>query len=78
MLRYLSNCFGTRLVVPEYFIDKLEQNHVIQKCDFYFPIGKIIFGRNLQQTASLHYLKFYTIKNVQMNLSVILFLQSIL
>ena len=35
MMRYLSNFFGTRLVVPEYYIDKLEQN------------GKIHFERNV-------------------------------
>ena len=36
ILRYLSNCFGTRLVVPEYCIDKLVQNHVPPKCDFFY------------------------------------------
>ena len=35
VLRYLSNCFGTRLIVPKYCIDKLGQNHVIPQCDFF-------------------------------------------
>ena len=38
VLRYLSNFFGARLVVPKYFIDELGQNRVIPQCDFYlFP-----------------------------------------
>ena len=40
VLRYLSNFFGTRLVVPVYCIDKLGQNHVIPQCDFLFLIVK--------------------------------------
>ena len=35
VLRYLSNFFGNRLVVPEYCIDELEQNQVPPKCDFF-------------------------------------------
>ena len=31
VLRYLSNFFGNRWVVPEYFIDELGQNHVLSK-----------------------------------------------
>ena len=31
ILRYLSNFFGSRLVVPEYCIDELGQNHVPPK-----------------------------------------------
>ena len=34
ILRYLSNFFGSWLVVPEYCIDKLGQNYVIPQCDF--------------------------------------------
>ena len=29
ILRYLSNCFGSRLIVSEHCIDKLGQNYVI-------------------------------------------------
>ena len=37
VLKYLSNVFGSRLVVPEYCIDELGQNHVHPQCDlFYF------------------------------------------
>ena len=38
VLRYLSNFFGSRLVVPEYCIDELGQNHVPLKCDFLYLI----------------------------------------
>ena len=40
ILRYLSNFFGSRLVVPEYCIDKLGQNYVIPKCDFFISDHK--------------------------------------
>ena len=40
ILRYLSNCFGSRLVVPEYCIDKLGQNYVIPQCDFFISDHK--------------------------------------
>ena len=43
MLRYLSNFFGTRLVVPEYCIDKLEHIHIILHCDFLFLMVKEYF-----------------------------------
>ena len=33
LFKYLSNFFGTRLVVPEYCIAKLGQNRVIPQCD---------------------------------------------
>ena len=36
LLRYLSNFFGSRLVVPEYCIDELGQNRVIPECDFFY------------------------------------------
>ena len=42
ILRYLSNFFGSRLVVPEYCIDKLGQNYVIPKCDFFISDHKKI------------------------------------
>ena len=53
ILRYLSIFFGSRLVVPEYCIDKLGQNYVIPQCDFFIsdhkkthfwtkPISKIL------------------------------------
>ena len=35
VLRYLSNFFGSRLVVPEYCTDELGQNHVPPQCDFF-------------------------------------------
>ena len=35
ILRYLLIIFGSRLVVPEYCIDKLGQNYVIPQCDFF-------------------------------------------
>ena len=41
VLRYLSNFFSTRLVIPEYFIDKLGQNNVILQCDSFILVGKI-------------------------------------
>ena len=48
ILRYLSNCFGSRLVVPEHCIDKMGQNYVIPKCDFFISDHKKhIFGPNL-------------------------------
>ena len=41
MLKCLSFLFGTRLVVPEYCIDKLGQDHVNPQCDFFsFRWGK--------------------------------------
>ena len=40
ILRYLSNFFGSRLVVPEYSIDELGQNHVPPQCDFYISDRK--------------------------------------
>ena len=42
ILRYLSNCFGSRLVVPEYCIDELGQNHVPPQCDFFISDRKKI------------------------------------
>ena len=36
VVRYLSNCFGSRLVVPEYCIDGLGQNRVPPQCNFLF------------------------------------------
>ena len=48
VLRCLSNFFGSRLVVPEYCIDELEQNHVHPKCDFFISDRKKIhLGQNL-------------------------------
>ena len=35
ILRYISNCFGSRLVVPEHCINKLGQNYVIPQCNFF-------------------------------------------
>ena len=35
VLRYLSNIFGTKLVVPKYCIDGFRQNHVIPQYDFF-------------------------------------------
>ena len=35
VLRYLSNFFGRRLVIPEYSIDKLRQHNVPPQCDFF-------------------------------------------
>ena len=40
ILIYLSNCFGSRLVVLEYCIDKLGQNYVISQCDFFISDDK--------------------------------------
>ena len=34
VLTYLSNFFGSRLVVPEYCINELGQNHVPLICEF--------------------------------------------
>ena len=42
VLRYLSNYFGSRLVVPEYCIDELGQNHVPPQCDFFISDRKKI------------------------------------
>ena len=39
VLRYLSSSFGTRLVINEYCIDKLGQNHVIPQCDFFSMVN---------------------------------------
>ena len=48
VLIHLSNFFGTRLVVPEYCIDKLGHNHIIPHCDFFLSDGgKDNFGPNL-------------------------------
>ena len=48
VFRYLSNYFGSRLVVPEYCIGELGQNHVPPQCDFFYLIvKKYIFGQNL-------------------------------
>ena len=48
VLRYLSNYFGSRLVVPEYCIDELGQNYVPPQCDFFISDRKkFIFGQNL-------------------------------
>ena len=48
MLRYISDFFGTRLGVPEYYIDKLGKNYVIPQCDFFILDSKNVFvGRNL-------------------------------
>ena len=43
VLRYLSNFFGSRLVVPEYCIDELGQNHVPHHVIFLYLIIKITF-----------------------------------
>ena len=40
MLRYLLNFFGTRLVVPEYCIDKLGQTHLIPQFELFLSDGK--------------------------------------
>ena len=42
VLRYLSNFFGSRLLVPEYCIDELEQNYVPPQCDFFISDRKKI------------------------------------
>ena len=42
VLSYLSKFFGTRLLVPEYCINKLKQNHVIQQCDYFLSNGETI------------------------------------
>ena len=42
LLRYLSNYFGSRLVVPEYCTDELGQNHVPPQCDFFISDRKKI------------------------------------
>ena len=48
ILRYLSNIFGSMLVVEEYCIDELGQNHVPPQCDFWISDRKkYIFGQNL-------------------------------
>ena len=48
VLRYLSNFFGSRLLVPEYCIDELEQNCVPPQCDFFISDRKkIVLGQNL-------------------------------
>ena len=41
VLRYLSNIFGTKLVVPKYCIDGFRQDHVIPQYDFLFMIVKM-------------------------------------
>ena len=41
-MRYLSNFFGSRLVVPEYCIDELGQNHVPPQCNFFISDRKKI------------------------------------
>ena len=43
VLRYLSNFFSSRLVVPEYCIDGLGQNHVPSQCNFLISDRKKIF-----------------------------------
>ena len=43
VLRCLSNFFGSRLVISEYCIDELEQNHVPPRCDFLYLILKKVF-----------------------------------
>ena len=40
MLRNLSNFFSTRLVVPEYCIDKFGQNYAIQQYGFFLSDRK--------------------------------------
>ena len=48
LLKYLSNFFGSRLVVLEYCIDELRQNHVSPQCDFLISDRKkYVFGQNL-------------------------------
>ena len=42
MMRYLSNFFGTRLVVREYCIDKFGQNHIIPQYDLFLSDEKQI------------------------------------
>ena len=42
VLRYLSNFFGSRLLVPEYCIDELGQKHVPPQCDFFISDRKKI------------------------------------
>ena len=43
VLRYLSNFFGSSLVVPAYCIDELGQNHVPSKYDFLISDRKNIY-----------------------------------
>ena len=40
ILRYLSNFFGSWLVVPEHCIDKLGQNYAIPQCDCFISDHK--------------------------------------
>ena len=40
ILRYLSNFFGSWLVVPEHCIDKLGQNYVIPQCGYFISDHK--------------------------------------
>ena len=50
VLIYLSNFFGSRLVVPEYCIDELGQNRVPPQCDLLISDRKKIhFWTNLSQ-----------------------------
>ena len=63
ILRYLSNFFGSRLVVSEHCIDKLGQDCVIPQCNFFISDHKnLIYGQNLYSKFSLNLLKVYIVK----------------
>ena len=44
VLRYLLNFVGIMLVVPEYCIDNLGQNHLIPQCELFLSDGKTHFS----------------------------------
>ena len=57
VLKYISNFFGSRFVVPEYCIDELGQNRVPPKCTFlYLIVKKYIFGQKLFPTFNYNVL----------------------
>ena len=47
------------MVVPEYCIDKLGQNHVIPQYDFFFTMGKIFLGQTYNKILTTSLEIFY-------------------
>ena len=67
ILRYLTNEFGTRLVVPETEISKLGQHFVEPKCDYFIMEKKKKFWTKSVPTIVLTYLKHKLGDSVQID-----------
>ena len=56
VLRYLSNIFGTKLVVPKYCIDGFRQDHVIPQYDFFIYDRKNVHFMDKTYFQNIYYI----------------------